>query len=269
MAKVLSEKELKKKAQLEEVFRTGNQDMFSHYRRLFGLLPSDPRCVTCMAPFEGVGGTLVRNILHIKRSTFNPLMCDQCEQELRELEYGTETEMTMLFADIRGSTTLAESMTATAFKNLIDRFYSETSHILVHSYAIIDKIRGDEINGYYLPTFVGSDFAERAVKAAKDLLAVTGHNDPEGPWVPVGVGIHTGVAYYGAVTSSDGLVELTALGDAVNTASRLASKAEAGEIILSGETAEKAGVNTSTLEKRSLELKGKAAPMDAWVMHLS
>jgi adenylate cyclase len=269
MTKVLSEKEKKKKLEIEEVFRTGDQVMFTRFRRLLALLPSDPRCVTCMAPFEGTGGSLVRALMHRKRSTMNPLMCDQCEETLRQLEYGAETEMAILFADIRGSTTLAENMTATEFKNLIDRFYNETSHILVHSYAIIDKIRGDEINGYYMPTFTGQDFAERAVKAARDILAVTGHHDAEGPWAPVGVGIHTGQAYYGAVSSSEGMVELTALGDAVNTASRLASKAGIGEIILSEETVRKASVDTANLEKRTLELKGKSALMDAWVMKIA
>ena len=269
MTQVLSEKEKRKKLEIEEVIQNGDQAMFTHGRKLLGLLPSDPRCVTCLVPFEGVGGSLARTFLHRKRSTLNPLMCDQCEEAIRKLEYGAETEMTILFADIRGSTTLAEGMTATEFKNLIDRFYKETSHILVHSYAIIDKIRGDEINGYYLPTFTGQDYAERAVQAAQDLLAVTGHNDPGGPWVPIGVGLHTGTAYYGAVTSNDGMVELTALGDTVNTASRLASKAGTGEIILSGETAQKAGIDTSTLEKRTLELKGKSALMDAWVMHIA
>jgi adenylate cyclase len=62
---------------------------------------------------------------------------------------------------------------------------------------------------------------------------------------------------------------LTALGDAVNTASRLASKAAAGEIIISEETAQKAGVDTGNLERRTLELKGKSAPMDVWVMRVS
>src|SRR3989304_9568263 len=268
MTKVLTAKEQKKKAMMEEVFRSGDQTMFSRGRKLYGLLPSDPRCVTCMAPFEGFGGSLVRSLMHIKRSSLNPLMCDQCDQELRKLEYGTETEMTMLFADIRGSTTLAENMTATEFKNLIDRFYNETSHILVHSYAIIDKLRGDEINGYYMPAFTGRDYTRKAIQAARDLLKVTGRNDPEGPWAPVGVGLHTGTAYYGAVTSSDGLVELTALGDAVNTAARLASKAATGEIILSWETVKQAGIDISNLEKRTLELKGKSEPMDAWVMHI-
>jgi adenylate cyclase len=122
------------------------------------------------------------------------------------------------------------------------------------------------VKGYYIPGFAGRHFANKAVEAAQDLLRVTGHADPEGPWVPVGVGIHTGTAYYGAVSSDDGLVELTALGDAVNVAARLGSQAAVGEILISERTASEADVDTSNLEKRTLELKGKREPMDVWVM---
>jgi adenylate cyclase len=269
MAKELSAREKRSKIRLEKALQNWDVSLFTRGRRIFGLLPSDPRCTSCLAPFEGTGGILVKNVLNIRRSTLNPLMCNQCEEIVRRLKYGAEVEMSMLFADIRGSTPLAESMTPTEFKNLIDQFYSETTHVLVHSYAIIDKLVGDEVTGYYLPTFVGKEYAHKAVQAAQDMLKATGHADPEGPWVPVGVGIHTGRAYYGAVSSKEGLVELTALGDAVNTASRLASKAAAGEIIISEETAQKAGVDTGNLERRTLELKGKSAPMDVWVMRVS
>ncbi|MDK1030100.1 MAG: adenylate/guanylate cyclase domain-containing protein [Anaerolineae bacterium] len=69
-------------------------------------------------------------------------------------------------------------------------------------------------------------------------------------------------------SSADGLVELTALGDAVNVAARLGSKAAAGGIVISVSTALKAGLDTSDLERRTLELKGKSEPMDIWVMRV-
>lgn len=268
MARELSEKEKKLKLRLEKAMQNNDVSLFTRGRRLFGRLPSDPRCVSCLAPFEGVGGSLVKTLLNKRRSTMNPLMCNTCEEMIRQLEYGTEVEMSMLFADIRGSTPLAEGLPIAEFKALIDRFYSETTHVLVHNYAIIDKLVGDEVSGYFIPSFVGTDFAQRAVGAARDLLRVTGHADPQGPWAPVGVGINTGTAYFGAVSSADGLVELTALGDAPNTASRLASKAAAGEILISQSTAQKAGLDTANLEKRRLDLKGKSIPMDVWVMRL-
>jgi adenylate cyclase len=194
-------------------------------------------------------------------------MCNQCEEAAKRLMAGVETEMSMLFADIRGSTPLAESMSNSEFKQLIDRFYTESTYVLTHSLAQVDKLAGDEVSGFYLPAYTGGDFAKVAVKAAQDLLRVTGHADPEGPWAPVGVGINTGEAYFGTVGTHE-LVELTALGDEVNVASRLASQAAAGEVVLSESTVRSAGLDTAGLEKRTLALKGKSEPMDVWVMRV-
>lgn len=268
MTQELSAKDKKLKARVEKSLQRDNLTVEARGRRVLGLLPHDPRCVWCLAPFEGAGAILVRAVLNKRRSTTNPLMCNTCDEVMKRLRYGTEVEMSMLFADMRGSTSLAESMNPTEFKQLIDRFYSEASHVLMYSYAMIDKLAGDEVSGYYIPGIAGEDFARRSVEAAQDVLRVTGHADPEGPWAPVGVGIHTGNAYYGAVGTVDGLVELTALGDAVNVAARLASQAAAGEVVISESAALKAGLDTTNLEKRTLELKGKSEPMDVWVMRV-
>jgi adenylate cyclase len=269
MTPQLSSRDKKSKTTLEQSLQSFDLTYFARGRQFFALLPRDPRCVSCLAPFEGAGATLVKALLNKKRSTINPLLCSSCEDILRRLRYGTEVEMSMLFADIRGSTPLAENMRPTEFKELIDRFYSETTHILAHSYAVIDKLGGDEVSGYYIPGFVGEDYVEASIQAAQDILRATGHTDLEGPWVPVGIGIHTGKAYFGAVSSKDGLVELTALGDPVNTTSRLASQAATGEIIISVDAAKKMGLDTANLDKRTLDLKGKSEPMDVWVMRVS
>ena len=268
MPKILSSKEEKMKAMMAKNLASPDVTWLGHIRRLFGLLPSDPRCTACGSPFEGTGGALVRTLLNKKRSQYNPLFCNQCEELARKLHAGAETPMSMLFADIRGSTPLAESMSATDFKRLIDRFYSETTHVLIHSLAQIDKLAGDQVSGYYLPSYVGRDHAKVAVEAAQELLRVTGHADPEGPWAPVGVGVNTGVAYFGTVGREDDMIDITALGDEVNVAARLASNAAAGEILLSESTVMGAGLDTSALEKRMLNLKGKSEKINVWVMTL-
>lgn len=267
--KELSEKEKRLKVRLEKALQNKDTTMFSRGRRLFGLLHSDPRCTSCMAPFEGWGGDVVRSVLNIRRSTMNPLVCSQCEDLVRRLEYGAEVEMSMVFADIRGSTTLAEKMSPIEFKELINKFYNRSTHVLVHSLAVIDKLVGDEVSGYFLPVYAGKEYVMKAIEAAEKILQVTGHQNTEGRWAPVGVGVHAGRAYYGAVSSSDGLVELTALGDAVNTASRLASHAAAGEIVVSSTALDQTGIDASTFEKRTLELKGKADPFDVWVIRIT
>ena len=81
----------------------------------------------------------------------------------------------------------------------------------------------------------------------------------------MGAGVNTGVAYFGTVGTGDDLIEMTALGDEVNVAARLASQAAAGEIVLSQSTVSQAGLDTTGLERRTLELKGKTEPIDVWV----
>ncbi len=159
-------------------------------------------------------------------------------------------------------------MSVHEFKRLIDRFYTETTHVLMHSYALIDKLAGDEVSGFYLPGYVGREHAKRSVDAALQILRVTGHDKSEGPWVPVGVGVNTGEAYFGVVGETDDMVEFTALGDAVNVAARLASQAATGEIVLGESTVRQAALDTERMESRRLELKGKSEPADVWVMTL-
>ncbi len=98
------------------------------------------------------------------------------------------------------------------------------------------------------------------IPVGSDLLRATGHAEPGGPWVPVGAGVHTGHMWFGTV--GDGShIEITVLGDVVNTTARLVAQAAAGEVIISAEAAAAADLDP-TLERRSLELKGKDAPFE-------
>ena len=88
-----------------------------------------------------------------------------------------------------------------------------------------------------------------------------------GPWLPVGVGVHTGVAFIGAVGNTDALVEITAIGEAVNIAARRASVAAAGEVIVS-EDAFSAAEMEGDPERRELSLKGISAPVAVRVLRV-
>ena len=101
----------------------------------------------------------------------------------------------------------------------------------------------------------GPGHASAAVAAAVELLRATGHEDPAGPWVPVGAGVATGLAWVGAV-GDERRTDITAVGDTVNTTARLAGAAKAGEILVTVEAAAAAGLDP-TLEPVSLDLKGK------------
>jgi len=257
-------------AMVEHIWRTylttGEFKKEARQRRFLRMLPGEPRCKNCYAPFQGVGSSVAKFLYSKHPSNMNPQMCNACDVFARTYQGGAEIELSLLFADVRGSTTLAEQMSPREFGQLINRFYNVASHILVHSDALIDKIIGDQAAGMYVPGVAGEDHAQRAIDAAQELLKQTGHGDPDGPWIPLGIGVHTGIAFMGSVGSSDGTMDITVLGDVPNTAARFSSSARPGEILVSQPAAASAGLQTSALEQRHLNLKGKSEPVPAYVL---
>lgn len=217
----------------------------------------------CAAPFGPPGGWVLRYFGHARWAK-NPKYCEGCFRTLQANHGGAEVECSLLFADVRGSTTLAERMRPTEFRALMGRFYDEAFAALIDFNAIVDKFVGDEVIGIFIPAYSGSEHALHAVEAAHRLLAVTGHGLESGPWIPIGVGVHSGVAFVGSVGQGPD-TELTALGDPVNVAARLAAAAGPGEILVTTESATAAG-GTASREHRSLQLKGRSEPTDVVVM---
>ncbi|NIP43849.1 MAG: adenylate/guanylate cyclase domain-containing protein [candidate division Zixibacteria bacterium] len=172
----------------------------------------------------------------------------------------------MLFADVRGSTNLAEMMSPIEYSRLINRFYNTAAQVMIHSDALIDKIIGDQVSAMYTPGFAGADHARRSLEAAQEILSSTGHKNHGSPWIPLGVGIHTGIAFVGSVGEEGGTTDITVLGDAANTAARLASSAQVGEILISEAAYLASGLDLGDLEVRNLTLKGKSQPVQVHVM---
>ncbi len=241
-------------------------------RSLFSHLPSERRCKICYAPLSGVSSSVVSLVgfgTKLSHSRFNPNLCDQCEKLVTKHQVGIETQVTLLFADVRGSTTMAEKMRPADYHAVIDRFYKAATEVMVHTDALVDKLVGDEVIGLYVPGIAGKDYPRKAIQAGLGLLRATGHAASEGAWLPIGVGIHTGTAYIGAVGSHSHMSDITALGDAVNTAARLASQARSGEVLVSAETCLAIGSKPENCETRSLELKGRSEPVNVYVLNVN
>jgi adenylate cyclase len=218
----------------------------------------------CAAPFSGVGG-LVMPLFGHARWAKNPKYCTGCFRVLRASHGGAEIECSLLFADVRGSTTLAEQMSPSDFTRLMGRFFDTATSVLIDEGAMVDKFVGDEVIGLFIPAMATESHAEHAVNAARRLLHETGHGRPEVPWLPIGIGVNTAVAHVGSVGRGMD-TEMTAMGDAVNTTARLSSVAAAGEILVPIEAAAKAHMLPDGLERRSLELKGKTTPTEVLVL---
>lgn len=246
---------------------TEGEPVVRQLHRLYGLLPSSPRCKLCAAPFKGWGGSLMR-MMGREQSKYNPRYCARCDQF--EHPGGAEVVLTMLFADVRGSTTLAEQMSPVDFSRLMNRFYVVATDVLVRTDALVDRLIGDQVIGLYIQGFAGAEHPRRAIEAGEKLLHRTGHADPGGPWLPVGVGIHTGPAFVGVVGGGAGTPQdFTALGDHVNIAARLASQAGAGEVLISDAAYTASGLDLGNLESRQLALKGRNEPTGVRVLRVS
>jgi adenylate cyclase len=250
----------------EEWYRmlTTGENVPRHLYHFLGLLPSSPRCKMCNAPFKGLGG-FVMHLLGKDQSRYNPRYCENCER--LENPGGAEVVLTMFFADVRGSSALAESMSVIEFSRLINRFYVTATDILIKDDAMVDRLVGDEVVGLFIPGLTGQDHPQKAIDAAQSLLRQTGHADPNGPWVPVGVGIHTGVAFVGVVGGTDNRpTDFTALGTNVNVAAHLASQAGAGEILISDAAYTASQLHLENLESRQITIKGQNNTIDVWVI---
>lgn len=232
-------------------------------RRFFRMLPSAPRCKLCASPFHGPVGPVMRLVGKAPWPK-NPKYCSFCFRDLVKRRAGAEIECSLLFADVRGSTPLAETMRPTEFRMLMNRFYETASHVLFEHDAIVDHFVGDEVIGIFIPALTGEIHAQRAIAAGRALLSATGHDTSE-PWLPVGVGVNTGIAFVGVVGEGE-QVELTALGDPVNVTARLASAAGTGEILVTLAAAHSAKLTDGTLKHRRLALKGKSESTDVVVI---
>jgi adenylate cyclase len=227
-------------------------------------LPSEPRCRLCKAPYGGVGGRMMRRF-GFGPSRKNPTLCNTCFEEAPM--GGVEMEIGVLFADVRGFTSMSEGVAPTEVAELLNRFYGAASEILSRS-AIIDKLVGDEVMALYLPQlFRGEGWEDEMLRDARDLLTAVGYGAGAAPWLRLGVGIDVGRAYVGNVGSGD-VKDFTALGDVVNTAARLQSSAGAGQIVISERLCKRLTSGLTGTSVTSLTLKGKSEPEPVRVVDL-
>jgi adenylate cyclase len=246
-------------------FLSGTHPHLQHASPL-RFVPSSPRCRLCKAPFRGPGGVVLRRVGFAPWEK-NPNICRKCFRGLSSAARGcptagddevagAEVELSILFADVRGSSQIARRTPTLDFTRLMHRFYRTSSDALFAADAIVEKFVGDEVVGLFVPFLAGPEHTRKAVAAAQTLLRVTGHGTEEAPWIPIGAGVHCGRAFVGIVASAESNADFTALGDPVNLAAHLASQAATGEVLVTNAAAAAAGLDVGGLERRSLSLKG-------------
>ncbi len=165
--------------------------------------------------------------------------------------------VSILFADLVGFTTLAEGQDAEDTRELLSRYFEVVTHLIVRYGGTVEKFIGDAIMAVWGAPTAHEDDAERAVRAALDLVDAV---KTLGPGIAARAGVLTGEAAVTIGAANQGMVA----GDLVNTASRLQSVAEPGTVLVGQATQRAASKAVVFEEVGSQTLKGKAAQVPAW-----
>jgi adenylate cyclase len=192
----------------------------------------------------------------------SPNLVDQVVKGKLQLEKGGAlSEVTMLFSDIRGFTSMSESRAPQEIVRLLNEYFELMVDVLFKYQGTLDKFVGDEIVALFGAPVSMPKAELKAVECALDMMKTLAEfnrmrvNEGQDE-IHVGIGINTGTVVTGAIGSSRAL-QYTAIGDPVNTASRLCSIAKHGEIILSEATYEKVKDEIAVIPMDAVRVKGK------------
>ena len=254
-----------------------------HHDELLGIMHLDSMIATNaftekdLQIFGGIGGQaavaihnsqLVRKIEHEAKTRaqfqrlLSPNLVDQVVQGKLQLEKGGAlSEVTLLFSDIRGFTSMSESRAPEEIVRMLNEYFELMVDVIFKYEGTLDKFVGDEVIALFGAPVAMQQAEFKAVQCALDMMrvlsewnrtrAAEGQNE-----INVGIGINTGMVVTGAIGSSRAL-QYTAIGDAVNTASRLCGVAQAGQIILSEATYQKVQGDVAAVPLAPVRVKGK------------
>ena len=197
---------------------------------------------------------------------FAPNVAAQIAQQHEGARPGGEKRpITILFSDIRGFTTMSESMTPDAIAQLLSEYFTEMVDVIFEHGGTLDKFVGDAILALWGAPIAHADDADSAMRAAtamqQSIEALNTKWAAAGrPTIGVGIGINYGEVFAGNIGSQRRL-EYTVIGDAVNVASRLCTQAGAGEVLLTEPFYQRLTTSPEVERIDAMPLKGRAQPI--------
>ena len=262
--------------------------------RVLGVLYVDTPSVThrftdedleFVVAFAGIAAVAIENSQfaeRIRRETlvrsnferyFAPQLAERIASAPEAIKLGGEKrKVAVLFSDIRGFTKLSESMNPDEMASLLTEYFTEMVECVFRHGGTLDKFMGDAVMAQWGAPLGMADDADRAMSAAMDMMAametLNRRWTSEGrPRLELGIGLNYGEAFAGNI-GSERRLEFTVIGDTVNTASRLCSAAESGEILITEEMRRALTSPPPLAVVPPVELKGKSQPLPVYCVHL-
>jgi adenylate cyclase len=203
-------------------------------------------------------------LVGVKRSQMNPNLCTICETNFTKVKKKKQVVIpaTILFADLRGYTSLSEKSERSEVLDLLQNFYDECAAAIWERDGIINKFIGDAVLAIFNFPIIQEDHVRQAVLAGIEIQkrwkeASTG----------IGVGIHTGNASIGEVGTA--YKDFTIIGPVVNLASRIQSAAGFGEVVVTEAVYDQVKDLFPQASNRSYQLKGIEEPVNGYLSGLS
>ena len=180
---------------------------------------------------------------------------------------GEEREISALFADLQGFTSFSERAAPTDVIAMLNSYWGVAVPVVVREHGgLIERFAGDAVMVVFNAAGDQPDHAARAVRAALDMQrAAEAARDDRPEWPRFRAGVNTGLAVVGNVGTEEQR-SFAAIGDTTNVAARLQTAAAPGQVVVSRATADALPPGLEVDELGALELKGKAAPVDAYVV---
>src|SRR5688572_29045352 len=219
-----------------------------------------PECIICGAALAGPLGYLFR-LVGINRSARNPNLCNRCNTHVEE---GRVVELTVLFADLAGFTSMTRQLGPERTHQVVDAFLKSATYALVRHGAFIDKYVGDAVMAFFNAPIRYEDHGARAVAAALEIEGeMPALSERFGIDLRAAIGVASGWAHVGRLGSGDGK-DYTAIGDVVNLAARLEGQARGGEVVVDEPVYRQVAAQYPDLRSEQVDLKGFGEPVDAY-----
>ena len=203
----------------------------------------------------------------IVRRYLAPAAADQFLADPRRQELGGEiAEVTVLFADLGGFSTYAESRSPTEVVELLNRYFALTIPAILHEGGTPVQLPGDAIMAVFGAPTAHADHAARACSAARRMVTAVEEASAGTTDAPrFRIGINTGPALVGNIGSEE-FRNFTAIGDTTNVAQRLQAAAEPGQVVIGPATASALGAEAAVTALPPVRVKGREQPVQSYLL---